>query len=178
MKSVSHPRHRPLIAVIILVIALTVLLILSAQTKNRALEIATPTLTLTPTLSATLTYDQALDAANQAIARNPLDSLAYFQRATLYAQHKSYDLAVADFTRAIQLNPTGAAIYFGRGMTYISIAYQQKTAAQQEQIAQQAVADLRTAQRLGYALPADVELAVGEIEGQLGSPATTYQAVS
>ena len=171
MKSVSHPHHRPLIAVVILVFALTTLLIVGAQTKNRAVEIATPT--LTPTASATLTYDQALAAANQAIALNPIDPQAYFQRATLYAQHKSYDLAVADFTRAIQLNPTGAAIYFGRGMAYISIAYQQKTAAQQEQIAQQAVADLRTAQRLGYALPSDVELAVGEIEGQLGSPAVT-----
>jgi tetratricopeptide (TPR) repeat protein len=56
--------------------------------------------------------------ADKALAVNPNDAVAYYNRGTGHLNLDEYDLAIADFTKSIELEPKGADAYFNRGMAY------------------------------------------------------------
>jgi hypothetical protein len=137
--SAADRRNQRVRITVAILLVLVAVFIANSRPRNGTGGIASPSATLMPSATMTLTAAQALAEANRAITLNSNDAQAYFQR----------------------------------GMAYVSIAFQEKDAAKQAQIARHAIADLRLAQRLGYPLPSDVELAVTQLEAQLGRPEVT-----
>jgi tetratricopeptide (TPR) repeat protein len=64
-------------------------------------------------------YDSAIDNYTQAIASNPQDSKAYFQRAYLYVKVSEDDKAIADLTQAIGIDPRYKQAYYRRSFVYM-----------------------------------------------------------
>jgi hypothetical protein len=70
-------------------------------------------------------YDLAIEEYSKAIALDPQDAFAYYNRGYIYRQHKrDYDRAIDDFDQAIALDPESANfnanVYFNRGKAYAS----------------------------------------------------------
>jgi len=54
-----------------------------------------------------------------AIALNPDNAVAYYERGVAYCEKVDYNQAIADFTEAIRLKPDFVLAYIGRGRLYI-----------------------------------------------------------
>src|SRR5688572_23956853 len=70
-------------------------------------------------------YNQAIEAFDRAVSRQPTSSDAYFGRAISYAYRgdqshdpNDYQHAIDDYTRSIRLNPNNASAYSNRGFAY------------------------------------------------------------
>lgn len=66
-------------------------------------------------------YQEAIKDFDQAIALNPKNADAYYNRGLTYNSLKQYTQALKDYTRAIQLNPGNALVYFNRGVNYSAL---------------------------------------------------------
>lgn len=62
-------------------------------------------------------YDLAIADFSQAIALEPDNALAYFDRGIAYGSKGDYDLAIADFGQAIALNPDLSIADSGQSIT-------------------------------------------------------------
>jgi tetratricopeptide (TPR) repeat protein len=69
-------------------------------------------------LSAKRDYDKALVDFDRAIAIEPENWLARYNRANLYFDLGKDELAITDFTAAIGADPNTAIAYFNRGLAY------------------------------------------------------------
>lgn len=58
------------------------------------------------------------DDANQAIALEPKNAIAYEARATVHRTRGEREQALSDFSQAIMLNPRYAEAYYNRGLLY------------------------------------------------------------
>src|SRR3972149_7174963 len=63
--------------------------------------------------------DKAIEANAKAIALNPNDPYAYYNRGIAYVQKSQYDRAIEDYNKAIALNPNYAYAYNNRGIAYV-----------------------------------------------------------
>ena len=63
-------------------------------------------------------FDAAIAGFDEAIALNPADAEAYYNRGAAYAEKGEIDRAIADFDEAIALNPADAEAYYNRGAAY------------------------------------------------------------
>ena len=63
--------------------------------------------------------DKAIEANAKAIALNPNDDYAYYNRGIAYVQKSQYDRAIEDYNKAIALNPNYAYAYNNRGIAYV-----------------------------------------------------------
>lgn len=63
-------------------------------------------------------YDEALQAATEAIQLDTKYAKAYHTRGTCHFRKGDYDLAISDHTEAIRLDPQYAEAYLGRGLSY------------------------------------------------------------
>ncbi|HEY9786975.1 MAG TPA: tetratricopeptide repeat protein, partial [Candidatus Obscuribacterales bacterium] len=70
------------------------------------------------TLFRTGQFDQALEAADRAIAHNPKSAEAYYYRGIINHTLKRYDRAIADLNEAISLESDLPAYYIARGQLY------------------------------------------------------------
>ena len=62
--------------------------------------------------------DRKIEEYTQAIALDPQDADAYYNRGNAYAQRGDLDLAIADLDQAIALDPQDAEAYFSRALAY------------------------------------------------------------
>jgi tetratricopeptide (TPR) repeat protein len=86
-------------------------------------------------------YDQALQDFNKALQLKPKDpALITFRGITYYAKGNNTQ-AIQDFDAALQIDPKFARAYYQRGMVYDNLEKYDK-----------AVADLKTAKKLGYSV--------------------------
>ena len=77
---------------------------------------ALPQRLLSETYRQERNLDQALWAANQALARDPHNPLLYCQRGAVYVTAGDLEAADRDFARALELNPRLEVACYGRGL--------------------------------------------------------------
>src|SRR3989338_5195121 len=63
--------------------------------------------------------DKAIEANAKAIALNPNDDYAYYNRGIVYYGKGRYDRAIEDYNKAIALNPNNPYAYYNRGIAYV-----------------------------------------------------------
>ena len=63
-------------------------------------------------------YQQAVSSYSNAIAANPNDAEAYYNRGNVYQESKQYQLAINDYNEAIAINSNHIQAYYNRGATY------------------------------------------------------------
>jgi tetratricopeptide (TPR) repeat protein len=63
-------------------------------------------------------YEEAIGLYTQALAKQPQNTSALFERGRAYLTSGKYDLSIADYNAAIKLNTKDAAAYNNRGMAY------------------------------------------------------------
>ena len=64
-------------------------------------------------------HDKAIEANAKAIALNPNDDYAYYNRGIVYYGKGRYDRAIEDYNKAIALNPNNPYAYYNRGIAYV-----------------------------------------------------------
>src|SRR5262249_32176774 len=65
-----------------------------------------------------LAGDAAIQACDQAIAKNPRDTVSYHNRGVAYFPKGDSDRAIADFSKAIDIDPKAVPAYNARGVIY------------------------------------------------------------
>jgi tetratricopeptide (TPR) repeat protein len=65
--------------------------------------------------------DRAIADYTQAIRLNPNYSVAYANRANVYADRKDYNRAMSDWTQALRIDPNDVEVYLNRGYTYLDM---------------------------------------------------------
>ena len=63
-------------------------------------------------------YEQSIAKYNEAIALNPNDAEAYFNRGNVYQESSQYQLAINDYDRAIAIDSNHVKAYYNRGNIY------------------------------------------------------------
>ena len=63
-------------------------------------------------------FDLAIECYNKAIALDPEDAEAFYNRGLAYDKKGEFDLAIQDFDQAIALNPEDAKAFYNRGVAY------------------------------------------------------------
>jgi Flp pilus assembly protein TadD len=63
----------------------------------------------------------ALADLNKAIAIDPNDAKAYYNRGVLYHEQGKLELALVDYNKAIALNPNLAEAYINSSVTYVKM---------------------------------------------------------
>lgn len=114
-------------------------------------------------------FEQAISDYDQAIALDPAYTDAYASRGAAYASMGMYEQAISDFDQAIALEPTRPATYFSRGFAYMLLSNQTADAALKAEQLQQALANLRQAEALGFVLPEGIKDTMTQIES-ISSP--------
>ncbi|QUY46138.1 serine protease [Acaryochloris marina] len=66
-------------------------------------------------------YKEAIKDFGQAIAIDPKDAAAHFNRGNAYDELNQYNLALKDYSQAIQINPEYSAAYNNRGIIYTNL---------------------------------------------------------
>lgn len=82
--------------------------------------------------------DEALKAYNAALAFDPHNAQAFYQRGVLYQSDKQYDFAIADYTSASGLTPQQADPLLGRAQCYLAQGKYQEAAADLDEASQAA----------------------------------------
>ena len=75
---------------------------------------------------AELQTASVLSDLDRALHLAPENAYLYYNRATLYAQRKDYQRAIADYTRALELDPRLAEAWYNRGLCRIFVGEKQK----------------------------------------------------
>ena len=73
-------------------------------------------------------YKEAVAQFTQAIADNPNDAVAYYQRGYSYVKLRDHESALPDFSAAIKLDPFYTSAYMYRGVSYIQLGEIDKAA--------------------------------------------------
>ncbi len=97
---------------------------------------------------------EAIAEYDEAIRRNPMHPLAYYNRANAYLDLGQYQLAVNDYSEAIRVYPRDAEVYAARAFCYALLEEDAK--AQQ---------DVEAAVNLGFARTF-LEKAIEEVKGK------------
>ncbi|EFK07680.1 tetratricopeptide repeat protein [delta proteobacterium NaphS2] len=63
-------------------------------------------------------FENQLRKIDLLIQDNPKNSIAYYNRACLYASKENFDQALKDFTQAINIDSENAEAYYNRGVVY------------------------------------------------------------
>ncbi len=65
--------------------------------------------------------EQAIAEYTAAIADDPTDASAYYNRGNLHSALGQYEQALADYTQAIALDPNDATAYYNRGLVHSAL---------------------------------------------------------
>ena len=122
-------RRAPALPVLLLFIAMVALagtasaeiVIISGQTDTTTTAAAWNE--IGNTFSSQYRWDAAIDAYTKAIALDPANARAYFNRGKAHAALKQYDEAIADYEKAVAIDPTLGALVEHYLDTALSLRY-------------------------------------------------------
>ncbi len=80
--------------------------------------------------------EDALKDLNRAIALDPHQVAAWFNRGTLYLKRGDYERALADLQKAVELAPEAPGPYFNRAVAYWNLGKKQKAIADMKRFVQ------------------------------------------